>query len=268
MKYIKALYDTLDTGKPWCILGTGASTSVFPLDVLDGFYVLGLNQAWKVRKVDISITVHPDLNLPSLSELKTGVGGTWLIGNHRKAKTLLDEERWKWAKENAFFFEYDFKKNTAPPQDPSNAGRDTALMHSRIDNYLYLWSSISQAAICFLSHTSLRYIYMVGCDGVSLNGKHHGHQQHTRWKGVDPNHRYAQYREGLMEVRRACANKGKYILTITPFVSIADPEGDYKDLCDLLEVTSQGPELDLPVAHDRRKLTLLSKLKAKLVGRL
>jgi hypothetical protein len=80
-----------------------------------------------------------------------------------------------------------------------------------------------------------RNIFLVGCDNCSLAGNHHAHAQHTFWKGADPNLRYKQYEEGCDEVRHALRERGVNVVSLTPFVSLADPSGQFLRLCEELD---------------------------------
>jgi sugar phosphate isomerase/epimerase len=67
-----------------------------------------------------------------------------------------------------------------------------------------------------------------------LVGNHHGHQQHTKWLGADPLHRYSQYYEGLAEIRTVLRRRGVNLMSVSPFLKLDDAEGDFVRLCDEL----------------------------------
>ncbi|NJO98002.1 MAG: hypothetical protein HC764_20055 [Pleurocapsa sp. CRU_1_2] len=96
---------------------------------------------------------------------------------------------------------------------------------------MYFWGSVSGAGVCLAANMGAKNIIMIGCDNCSLLANHHAHEQHVRWKGVDPNQRYRQYYEALAEVRTVLKERDINLLSLTPFMGLANPEQDFAHLC-------------------------------------
>jgi hypothetical protein len=240
MKYVSELYG-IHKGEDIYVVGTGASLRIFPHEFLQDKVTIGLNMAWKVIPVKYCITIHPDLNIPEFMQNETSHPEiTWICGTGREVNTagdnltlkgISDPDKIEYAKQNFYFFKYHGQPNTQPYHQPSDAGRILDWVRKPTDNYLYTWSSISQAAVNFAANLGAKNIILVGCDNCSLLNNHHSHKQHTRWKGVDPNQRYQQYYEGLVEVRSTLREREVNLLSLTPFVSLSNIEKDFAFQC-------------------------------------
>jgi len=236
MKYVSELYG-IHPSEDIYIVGTGASLRIFPQEFLQGKVTIGLNMAWKMIPVKYCITIHPDLNIPEFMQNENPHPDiTWICGElgDNLLKGVKDPEKIAYAKNNFYFFRYHGQPNTQPHHQPSDAGRIIDWIRKPTDNYLYTWSSISQTAVNFAANLGAKNIILVGCDNCSLLNNHHSHKQHTRWKGVDPNQRYQQYYEGLVEVRSVLRERNINLLSLTPFVSLSNIENDFAFQCNEL----------------------------------
>lgn len=230
-------------GQDVYVVGTGPSLRVFPLEVLAGRPVIGLNMAWRTVDVDFCVTIHPGLNIPEfISGEDARPDIQWVVQDSDKVRELSREQR-EHAYASFYFFEGDSKDNTQPVGEPSDAGRDLGPVRRREGSRLYKWSSISQTAVNLAANMGAANVVLVGCDNTALLDDHHAHAQHTRWMGNTATHRYQQYYEGLAEVRAALRERGVNVLSLTPFVSLDRPETDYARLLDEL----QRPALPRPV---------------------
>ncbi len=223
MKKVSELYSR-HPGSDIFIVGTGASLRVFPLALLEGRISIGLNDAFRFCPVTYGITVHPDLYIPEFSPIP------W-ITKHDKMKNLVSAAQLGHAEKNFYFFESDGKQNTQSPNEPRDEGRMLEWVKKPTADYLYLWSSISQTGVNLAANMGARNIFLVGCDQTELLGNAHAHAKPTRWKGVDPKHRYRQYFEGLSEVRLALRERSVNLVSLTPFVGLGHLEDDFKKLC-------------------------------------
>lgn len=217
------------------VVGTGSSLRVFPPSFFDGKIVVGLNMAWKLVKVTYGITIHPDLNIPEFMHNELPHPDITWITKRGKAKALLTPKQFDYADQHFYYFEMDGQKNTQPPNQPSNSGRMLEWIYSSCGNYLYQWSSISQTGVNLAANLGARNIILVGCDNCSLLGNHHAHNQHTAWKGEDPQVRYHQYFEGLVEVRSALRTRGVNLVSMNPFLTLENPQRDFEVLCQELK---------------------------------
>ena len=241
MKFVSELYNKYP-GKDIYVVGTGASLRVFPRSFLEGKIVIGLNMAWKVVPVQYSITTHPDLNIPEfMPEEEPHPEITWVSGYFKtpegiRLKGVKSPELIEYAKNNFYFFDYlqPGKVNTQPPNLPCDRGRVIDWVKKATENYLYFWGSVSGAGVCLAANMGAKNIILIGCDNCSLLANHHAHNQHVRWKGVDPNQRYRQYYDALAEVRTALRERDVNLLSLTPFMSLANPELDFEHLCEEL----------------------------------
>jgi hypothetical protein len=232
MRSVVELYDRFP-GSDIYILGTGTSVRVFPMSVLEGRLTIGLNMAWKLWPVQFCITQRPELNVPEFRGEGERPEIHWVIKPDKL--TSLEQERYVRQHEHRFFaYRTDGKKCDLPKDQPSQAGRMPQWVRQASGPYLYLWSSISQAAMNLAANMGAKNIFLVGCDNCSLDGNHHAHRQHTFWKGEDPDVRYKQYEDGCAEVRAALRERGVNVVSLTPFVGLRDVATDFRRLCEEL----------------------------------
>ncbi|PSB06375.1 hypothetical protein C7B62_23005 [Pleurocapsa sp. CCALA 161] len=242
VKFVSELYNKYP-GSDIYVVGTGASLRVFPLSFLEGKIVIGLNMAWKVAPVQYAITNHPDLNIPEfMPDEQPHPEITWISGYQKKEagialKGVESAEMIEYAKNNFYFFDHlhPDRLNTQAPNLPCDRGRVLEWVRKPTENYLYFWGSISNAGVCLAANMGAKNVILIGCDNCSLLANHHAHNQHVRWKGVNPNQRYRQYYEALAEVRTELRTRGVNILSLTPFVNLAKPEEDFVRLCQELD---------------------------------
>lgn len=233
MKPVSDLYNRYPDSDIY-VIGTGASLRTFPLSFFEDKITIGLNMAWKTVPVQYGITIHPDLCVPEfITDEKPRPEITW-ITKYGKTKGLVTPEQFIYADENFYFFEMHGRKNTQPPNQPSDEGRILEWVQKPTGNKLYQWSSISQTGVNLAANMGAKNVILVGCDNCSLANNHHAHKQHARWRWVDPNQRYYQYYQGLAEVRTALRKRDVNLVSLTPFVSLANPEQDFELLCEEL----------------------------------
>ena len=250
-KGVSELYDRYP-GEDIYVIGSGSSLRVFPTDFLQNKITIGCNMAWKSAPMKYGITIHPDLNIPEFMDGEAPREDITWITKHGKSKLLLSEAQMKYAEEEFYFFEAKGKKNTALPYEPSDSGRFPEWVSAPRGDFLYQWSSISQTAVNLAANMGAKNIILIGCDNGSLLDNHHAHAQHTRWKGVDPNHRYQQYYDGLAEVRRALRSRGVELFSMNPFVSLLQPEMDFRALCHELDRPELLSGSDVPVPEAKK----------------
>lgn len=230
MKLVKELYD-IHKGKDIYIIGTGASFRVFPHNFFEDKITIGLNLAWQLLPVNYVITMVPHLNFPEFVGAEQPANTTW-ITKRDKYQSHATPEMMSFADENYFFFKTDGQLSVTELDEPSEAGRVLDWVRQPNDEYLYLWTSISQSAVNLAANMGAKNIILVGCDNCALSGNHHAQNQHTLWKGADPNDRYMQYYLGLKEVREALMTRNVNLLSLSPFLKLDAPEMDFQVLCD------------------------------------
>lgn len=255
MKYVQELYDRHPNSDIY-IVGTGASLRVFPESILKGRITIGLNMAWRLIPITYGITIHPELNIPEfLPGEKPRPEIVW-VTKHIKSGSL-DPRDQKYAEDNFYFFESQGQRNSQPLHEPSDSGRILEWVDRPSGSNLYQWSSISQTAANLAANMGAKNIFLVGCDNASLVGSHHAESHHTRWKGVNPDHRYKQYYEGLSEIRRVLRDRNVTLISLTPFLRLSDHEQEFVQLCD---------ELGKPVSVDSSDVSPPIPLRARLVS--
>lgn len=251
VKSVRQLYGR-HQGETIYVVGSGASMRVFPVDFLAGKVTIGLNMAWKNLPVTYGMTIHPDLNIPEFmdgEEPRPEI--TWITTLPKSRRTLTDPQL-AHALETFYFFRSGEQAGAPKRLDPSNSGRVLDWLRQPTGDYLYVWSSIAQSAANLAANMGAKHIVLVGCDNCSLMGNHHGHQQHTRWKGADPNHRYRQYYEGMAEVRSALRERGIEIYSMTPFLGLDNYDEEFARLCRELDQEVLIQETDIspgPITH-------------------
>lgn len=233
MKNLSDLYD-LHKGRDIYIIGTGASFRVFPKSFFEDKITIGLNLAWQLLEVDYVITMVPHLNFPEFLGVVRPERTKWVTKKDKYAAHATPEMQ-AFADEHYFYFRTDGQSSINGLDEPSEAGRVLDWVEHPNDEFLYLWTSISQTAVNLAANMGARNIVLVGCDNCALLGNHHAHNQHTLWKGADPDDRYMQYYLGLKEVRGALMRRGVNLLSISPFLKLDAPELDFRELCQVLE---------------------------------
>jgi hypothetical protein len=216
------------------IVGTGASLRVFPLSFLEGKITIGLNRAWQLVPVRYCISMVPHLNFPDLLGTPVPPNTIW-VTKYDKYKAYASPEQLACAEETSFFFRTVGRTSLTMLDEPSEAGRVLDWVARPTQDFLYLWTSISQSAVNLAANMGAKNIILVGCDNASLADNHHAHEQHTLWKGVDPNHRYMQYYEGLAEMRSVLRTRGVNLVALNPFLKLDQPEMDFARMCEELE---------------------------------
>ena len=243
MRPVSDLYDR-HAGEDIYVVGSGTSVRVFPSWFLEGKITVGLNMAWKNLPARYAITIHPDLNIPEFIGAHPRPEITWVVPRE-KSRSLLTAEQFAYADEHFFGFEYNGKPNTQPANQPGEQGRILDWVRRPSGDSLYVWSSIAQTGVNLAANLGAKNIILVGCDNAALLGNHHAHSQHTRWKGVAPDHRYAQYYEGMAEVRAALRDRGVNLVSLNPFLGIGNYESDFQRLCRELDRSGfvSGPDI-------------------------
>lgn len=251
MKPVSDLYGR-HVGADIYVVGTGASMRVLPLAFLEGKITIGLNMAWQVAPISYGLTIGPHLHVPEfLDGEETHPEIRW-VTKADKARVVLSDEQFAQADATFYGFEMDGRPNSQPPDEPSDAGRVLEWVREPTGVKLYQWSSISQTAVNLAANMGARNVILVGCDNCALLDNHHSNDQHTKWSGAAPERRYQQYYEGLAEVRSALRTRNVNVLSLSPFLKLDDPEGDFSRLCGELDVprfVASGPDIS---EQDRR----------------
>ena len=253
MRPVSELYGR-HAGEDIYVIGSGTSIRVFPIGLLEGRVTIGLNMAWRSAPVRYAITIHPDLNIPEFTGAEPHPEITWIVPRE-KSRALLTPEQFSHADAHFFNFDYNGKPNTQPPDQPADHGRVVDWVRRPTDDKLYVWSSIAQTGANLAANLGAKNVILVGCDNASLLGNHHAHDQHTRWKGGAPEHRYLQYYEGMAEVREALRERGVNLVSMQPFLGIAHYEADFRRLCHEMNRPEfmSGPDLSPKPAGRRVK---------------
>lgn len=231
------------------VIGTGPSLRVFPVDFFEEKTTIGLNLAWQqVANLTYAITIHPDLNIPEFMDGSPPLENTtWIVKReklHNMAPELIAH-----ADENFYFFGTNGKPNTSSDPAKSDAGRMPQWLLEPTGDYLYLWTTIAQPAVNLAANLGAQNVILVGCDNAPLLDNHHATGQHTMWKGGDPLDRYREYYEGMAEVRRVLRSRGVNVVSLTPFVTVGDIEGDFARLCDELDRPTTIDQVDISSSY-------------------
>jgi hypothetical protein len=233
MRKVSELYGR-HPGADIYIVGTGTSLRVFPLSLLENKITIGLNLAWQLLPVRYCISMVPHLNFPELLGKPRLEGPIW-ITKHLKYKQYATAEQLEWAEREYYFFRTEGRSSYTLLDEPSEAGRVLDWVRQPTEDYLYLWTSISQSAVNLAANMGAKNIILVGCDNAALVDNHHAHNQHTLWKGIDPAQRYMEYYEGLAEMRAVLRHRGVNLVNLNPFLKLDAPDLDFRRLCTELE---------------------------------
>lgn len=188
------------------IVGTGPSLRCLDLSFLTGRNVIGLNQAWRHLPVAYSITVHPELVADEVRERRLT---RWVVKKKAPLSLLkLDDPH-----HYVFGTSYELSAVTTRPDDT-----------------LYLGEGVQTCAMDLAARLGAKHIVLVGCDGDSLGGDFHAHDQHVRWLGMAADTQYSLYRASTAEVRAALRPMGVSVMSLTPFIGVTAAEEDYARL--------------------------------------
>jgi hypothetical protein len=192
------------------VVGTGPSMRCFPMEFLRGRVTIGLNQAFRYFAPTYSITVHPELVLEYL-QLPSRPATQWLIKKKPPMKCLeLDD----------------------PSHYVFHTSEDWNTLRARPRDTLFLGRGVQCTAMDMAARMGARTVILVGCDHCDLCGDHHGHDQHVRFYGLEPDIIYKEYRRYTAKVRKALREAfGVQTLTLSPFVGLDAPQEDYQRLC-------------------------------------
>jgi hypothetical protein len=252
MKSVSELYGR-HAGSDIYVVGTGASLRVFPRQLLEGRITIGLNMAWKHIPVTYGITAHPDLNIPEFipgAEPRPEI--TWIV----KREKLHGMPREQVRHAEAHFYSFRTGRlDDAPVPESDVPGRDETArdlewVRTPTENFLYLWTSISQPAVNLAANLGARNVILVGCDNAAVLGNHHAHDQHTRWLGVAPEQRYLDYYEGLAEMRPVLRERGVDVVSLTPFLRVGPPDEEFLRLCTELGVEASVDNPDITTTYE------------------
>ena len=206
------------------IVGTGPSLRLFPLDFLKGKPCIGLNQAWRHLPLAYSITVHPELVLDYQKEKSPNLT-TWIVKRKAPMNSLSLDDK------NFYVFE--------TGQD------DLGLVKNRTPDKLIISRGIQCTALDMAARMGAKTIIMVGVDMGSLDGDHHGHDQHVRFHGVDPDLAYKEYRHHTAKVRKVLRDEFSIdVLTLSPFLGLTAADEDYRRLCQERNLPKLPPPKD------------------------
>lgn len=253
MKPVSELYGR-HSGDDIYVVGTGASMRVFPESFWVDRITIGLNLAWQVAPVRYALTLGPHLHVPEfLAGEERHPEITW-ITKDKKARSVLAPKQFRYADKHFYSFDSFGRENTQPLEEPSDSGRVLDWVRRPTGDHLYQWSSISQTAANLAANLGAKNVILVGCDNCALLENHHARTHHTKWLGAEPERRYLQYYEGLVEVRRALHERGVNLLSLTPLLKLDDPERDFSTLCDdLAQPLHVRPGEDISeIDHPRR----------------
>lgn len=196
-------------GDVW-VLGTGPSVRVFPLEILAGRVVIGLNAAWRHYPVTYSLTVHPEL-YAEYRKTPNAPGTQWVVKRKDPMPGLSYDDP------DVYVF------STSP---------DLKLVGSATPDMLYIGCGVHCTAIDLAARMGASTVFMVGCDACVLAKDHHAHDQHVRYHGLGPDAVFEEYRRYGAKARRAAhAATGARVVTVSPFVGLGHPEEDYARLC-------------------------------------
>lgn len=208
------------------VVGTGPSLRCLDLAFLADKVTIGLNQAWRHFDPTYSITVHPELVVEYRTLHRMAPCDwptTWVI----KKKPPMGELPLDDPDCYVFHTSYDIKAVTARPTDT-----------------LYLGEGVQTCAMDLAARMGARYIVLVGCDGGSLDGDFHAHDQHVKWLGMKADDQYALYRQSTAEVREALRPAGVSVMSLTPFIGVAGAAEDYARLKAELRLDPLPPPKD------------------------
>lgn len=209
-------------GEDIYIVGTGPSMQVFPVEILKGKTCIGLNQAWKYDvKLEYSITVHPEL----IVEYETA----------KRRKELKHTTKWCCRAQkkplNLTYADPRYYVFTSHKPIPTH-GFNPNLVRQRWEKALYIGRGIHQSAMNLAYHMGAKTIFLVGTDMCSLDGTHHGHNQHVQLHGLPAEDVYHEYRAFTDHIREVIHELGVPVVTLSPFIGLDHADEDFVRLRD------------------------------------
>ena len=230
---VSALYDK-HQGEDIYVLGTGPSNRFFPFSLLEGRTVIGLNQAWRYFPCTYSLTIHPEL-VQEYEKTTTKHDTQWVVRGGKKPLYLQSNSPRYYVFESA---------------GPKRAHEEH--FHRRRSEHLWISRGIQAAACSLAAKMGARCVFLVGVDLGDLCGEHHGHDQHTRFCGLQSGEVYREMRSATDNIRQMLRDEyGVPVLSLTPFIGLTAAEEEVGRLTEQLELDPLPPAPEL--AHRARQ---------------
>lgn len=202
------LYDAWQ-GKDVYVVGTGPTSRLVPSDFFVGRKTIGLNRAFKLFPVDVSVTIHPDDSYIDDIRALTPRGGRWVL----KPKGAVTHAMLSAATPAPIVFETSTELSVIGTRDPGK---------------LFVGRGIHQTGVDLAVRMGARAVFLVGVDMGSLDGDHHGQEHHVRFTGLPPDTVYQEYRDWMAVVRQYVMKKYNVpVLCLTPLLGV-DQKGEYR----------------------------------------
>lgn len=233
------------------IVGTGTSLRVFPTSFFEDKITIGLNQAWKIFPTTYCITSVPEFNIPEFIDGEQPRPNIIWITKQAKLRDVASRRHSEFNAERVYFFENNVEgqRGIISLDEIDDTGRNLDWVRTPDSRKLYLWTSISQAALNLAANMGAKNIILAGCDNAALGENHHAHDQHTMWRGDAPEVRYLQYYEGLSEIREVLRKRQVNVVAINPFLKLDNPELDFRRLCGELGQQDHIASVDVARGH-------------------
>lgn len=225
---IQSLWDRYKGEEIW-IIGTGPSMRVFPHEIYREKITIGLNQAYRYGvPLTFSVTVHPEL----------------IIGNKDTPEHYFNyphdvQTRWV-VKKKPPMENLDFDN---PRYYVFNTVQDDfSLIGKRVPDTLFVGRGVQQTAMHLAACMGAKTVVLVGVDMCALQAldakghllnyqEHHGHAQHVRFHGWQPDDTYREYREYTAKARQVLFEALDItVLTLSPFLGLRNVDEDWARL--------------------------------------
>lgn len=219
------------------VVGLGPSMQVFPVKWLEGRLCVLLNDAQKHHPTlgPVAFANHMHFLDPRSPAIQVAIVKGRLKSDPSPER---DDNHCPWDHPGFYCFSY----RMAPFEEPDH--RTLAALWRDPDHY---WGggTVASFAIQFLLLAGVRSITLVGCDCIPLRGKHYSHatveDDRARWSKksafrrgkMQVPHDYAMYTKSLQIMQHEARERFKVpIMTLTPFVGLADASEQFRRLLD------------------------------------
>ena len=229
---IDSLWDT-HKDEVCFIIGTGPSIAFYPpefIKSLEGKLTIGLNEAWRYLKCTYHLSIHYECIIPR-PELN------WITKKKGYPKRL-DISKYILFKSNS-----EYRQST-----------DNFTLVRKISGSLYVGRGIHTSAMVLAAHMGCKFGILIGVDCGSLDGHHHGHNQHVQFHGLEPNTVYNEYYENAVKLREYIWQKYSCgFVSLSPFIGLHSIATDTHYLKNVYGIIEPDKEQTKDISTYRRK---------------
>lgn len=208
------------------ILGTGPSARLFDVP---GMFTIGINNAHKLSKCDLSLTFHPELVDESAETV-------WVIKRGEPPLNVTYGHPKHIAFEAA---------KVAKVKDPVKA------LAAVGDETLFMAHGTHCSAMHLAYKLGFRTIFLHGIDLNIIANEHHSLDQHTMYRGLPPDQVTFEYYDHGAFVRDWIIKNGGQVITLSPYLGFGRESLDHLRLLKVKGLDYLPKPKDIPASNGK-----------------